>query len=227
MRLTITLLLFVFSIDCQSQNIKAGNSFLIIETPPSGPENDYEFCNDGTVWISYGFDGQSHGKWHISNDTIYFTDLIFHYKIGVDDYKLAGDHAWYNHYIGQTFLKPIEKFVSINQIKNPRWFEIKEMNCDNQKEKYYNSLSEIFPGNYGFASYKPLNNNDLKNYDSKTLRLIRNEIFARYGYSFKSKELQQYFETQSWYKPEYGSYDTLLTEIEKNNIELLIQLEKN
>lgn len=225
MRLILTLFLAIAYNLSLSQNIEEGNSFLVIETPPSGPENYYEFCNDGTVWLSYGFDGQGHGKWHINNDTIYFTNLILHYKIGVGEYKLAGDHAWYNHYIGQTFLKQMEEFVSTEQIRNPSWFEVKEMKCDNQSEKYYRSLTEMFPGNYGFASFRQLKENDLIKYDAQTLRLIRNEIYARYGLVFKSNDLQEYFESQGWYKPFYGSYENLLTEIEKENIKLLRELE--
>lgn len=226
MRLILTIFLLLVIKICSAQNIQEGNAFLIIETPPSGPDNYFEFCNDGTVWLSYGFDGKGHGKWHIFNDTIYFTDLIVHYKKGVGEYKLAGDHAWYDHYIGQTYLKSEEKFTTVNKIDNSSSYEVKELNCKNKHEEYYNSLTKIFPGNYGFASYKELKENDLNKYDSQTLRVIRNEIFARYGYKFKSVNLQQYFETQSWYKPSYGSYDSLLTEIEKNNIRLLLELEK-
>ena len=34
------------------------------------------------------------------------------------------------------------------------------------------------------------------------LRLLRNEIFARYGYAFSSPELQQHFEQTDWYEPD-------------------------
>ncbi len=227
MRSILTILCLAFPIVCHSQNIKEGNSFLITETPPSGPENYYKFCKDGTVWINYGLDGKGHGKWQIINDTIYFSDLLLHYKIGIGEYKLAGDHAWYEHYIGQTKMEMIEEFNSLDDLKNTDWFEVKEIACIDQNKNYYNSLARIFPGNYGIASFKLLNENDLIAYDSYTLRLIRNEIFARYGYRFKSNELQQYFDSQSWYKPSYGSYDSLLTEIEKANIKLLLKLEKN
>lgn len=222
-------LVFMIHNPILAQKIEEGNSFLIIETPPSGPDNYYEFCQDGSVWVSYGFDGQGHGKWYINNDTIYFDEFILHYKIGVGEYNLAGDHAWYIHYIGQTALKPKEKFKSRATLQNQNWFEVKKINCDsqNKSEKYYNSLSKMFPGNYGFASYKELQGKELKNFDAQTLRIIRNEIFARYGYVFKSAELQRYFDKQTWYKSTYGSYDSLLTEIEKNNIKLLLELEKN
>ena len=41
---------------------------------------------------------------------------------------------------------------------------------------------------------------DLEGFDAKTARLARNEIFARYGYTFTDATLQAYFDGQSWYK---------------------------
>ena len=34
------------------------------------------------------------------------------------------------------------------------------------------------------------------------LRLMRNEVYARHGYIFKDTELQKYFLSQLWYKPD-------------------------
>ena len=212
---------------CLAQSIEEGKSYLIIEIFPSGPDNYYELCKDGTVWINYGFDGKGHGKWYINNDTIYFIDLIVHFRIGIGKYRLAGDHAWYDHYIGQSAKKPKEIFGEINRLKDPNFYQVKEMICINQKEKYYSSLTKWFPGDYGFASFKELRENDFKSYDKQTLKLIRNEIFARYGYEFKTNSLKKHFESKNWYKPSYGVYDSLITEIEQNNINLILELEKN
>ena len=37
--------------------------------------------------------------------------------------------------------------------------------------------------------------------DIDTLRILRNEIFARHGYQFKSNYLQEYFSKFEWYLP--------------------------
>jgi hypothetical protein len=42
---------------------------------------------------------------------------------------------------------------------------------------------------------------DLSGMDGPTLRLARNEIFARHGYKFKSDDLTAYFSQFSWYNP--------------------------
>ena len=63
------------------------------------------------------------------------------------------------------------------------------------------------------------------NYDSRTLRLMRNEIMARHGYApFKSQELRDYFESKPWYNP--ASENISLTAVEKINVELIKLVEE-
>lgn len=59
------------------------------------------------------------------------------------------------------------------------------------------------------------------------LRIMRNEIFARYGYIFQSEDLKNYFNSKKWYKPALNNVNELLTEIDKKNIELIANFEKN
>lgn len=72
---------------------------------------------------------------------------------------------------------------------------------------------------------KILTESDLLNKNPKELRLLRNEIFARYGYIFKSKDLQEYFKQKEWYKPTYKNVESLLTETDKTNIQLILKIE--
>ncbi len=69
----------------------------------------------------------------------------------------------------------------------------------------------------------------LGNLFAEDLRTMRNEIFARHGRVFKSKDLQKYFEAQSWYKPNPDFKDEtakdILTEIEYKNITVLKTVE--
>lgn len=53
------------------------------------------------------------------------------------------------------------------------------------------------------------------------LRLLRNEIYARHGYVFQSKELNDYFSKKSWYKPDPSIREIKLSEIEQTNIDLI------
>jgi len=59
----------------------------------------------------------------------------------------------------------------------------------------------------------------------KELRLFRNEIFARYGYKFKSTDLQEYFSKFDWYKPKYDNVDKYLASTDKEVIKYVKLLE--
>ncbi|PGL66762.1 YARHG domain-containing protein [Bacillus sp. AFS055030] len=52
------------------------------------------------------------------------------------------------------------------------------------------------------------------------LRRARNEIYARHGYIFKTKDMRNYFLTKSWYSPDV-TYDGKLSEIETYNVNLI------
>ena len=59
-------------------------------------------------------------------------------------------------------------------------------------------------------------------------KIIRNEIFARHGYIFKSGgEMDKYFRSKKWYIPKFNNINHLLSDIEKHNIQLIKQLEKS
>jgi hypothetical protein len=58
------------------------------------------------------------------------------------------------------------------------------------------------------------------------LDVMRNEIFASHGYTFKSKKWQKLFKKEAWYKAEFDNVDTKLTEIEKHNIKVILDMKK-
>ena len=57
-----------------------------------------------------------------------------------------------------------------------------------------------------------------KNLSKEELRLARNEIYARHGRKFDSKDLQDYFNSKSWYTPMYDpkEFDAMQNEILNN-----------
>jgi hypothetical protein len=66
----------------------------------------------------------------------------------------------------------------------------------------------------------------LKGLSSEELDLMRNEIFAEYGFIFKSEKWKKYFESKPWYKPQYENVDQFLTEIDKANIKFILEYQK-
>lgn len=67
---------------------------------------------------------------------------------------------------------------------------------------------------------------DVENLTQPQIRVIRNLIFARHGYSFKGKDLRLMFEAYDWYTPVSNDVKAQLTELEKANIALLNRYEK-
>jgi len=88
-------------------------------------------------------------------------------------------------------------------------------NTDANSEEIY-----ILPA----SSNRALTKDELADLTAWELKLARNEIYARHGRQFKTKELQDYFNQQSWYQGtiEADHFDEgSLSAIEKVNIALL------
>lgn len=82
------------------------------------------------------------------------------------------------------------------------------------------------------SSRKVLEDADVEGMSAKELNYARNEIFARHGRKFESKELRDYFESKSWYKGKYSAEEfdkkssSVLNSTEKKNVEFLEKAEK-
>jgi hypothetical protein len=77
------------------------------------------------------------------------------------------------------------------------------------------------PGKYPEGSTRLLTYTDVTGKSAWDLKIMKNEIYARHGYLFKTPELKSYFERQSWYKPMYDDVSDLLNNIEKENAAFL------
>ena len=61
----------------------------------------------------------------------------------------------------------------------------------------------------------------LGRFSKDELRMMRNEILARHGWVFQSKDLKDHFASQSWYQPLGNNYSVKISLVEKTNIELI------
>ncbi len=66
----------------------------------------------------------------------------------------------------------------------------------------------------------------MNGYSNEELDIVRNEIFAEYGFIFKSDKWKRYFESKSWYKPQYENVDQFLTPIDKDNIKFIQEYQR-
>lgn len=87
-------------------------------------------------------------------------------------------------------------------------------------------INNYFRGKYPQASMRQLNKDELRRVPKSDLKIMRNEIFARYGYIFKAGgKMDSYFRKQEWYIPEYENVNDFLTDLEKENVKLIQQIE--
>lgn len=88
----------------------------------------------------------------------------------------------------------------------------------------------VLPGIFDAAScHLPENFNIAKLYpdpiDSLSMKVLKNYPFAKKGYVFKNKELQSYFERQSWYTPN-DSYKASLDSLSEEESEWVLRWSK-
>jgi len=104
--------------------------------------------------------------------------------------------------------------------------EKKSSYSDEKKTEPLVKKNTEVPGEYPEASTRYLTASELRSMSKYELRIMRNEIFARHGYIFKTAEMRSYFNSQSWYTPLYDDVSSKLSHIEKENINLIKSFER-
>jgi len=83
-----------------------------------------------------------------------------------------------------------------------------------------------YSGKYPQGSSRMLIESDIDSFSKADLQIMRNEIFARYGFVFKKDgKMEQYFSKQNWYQPQHDDVTSFLTQVELDNIELIKKVE--
>lgn len=94
-------------------------------------------------------------------------------------------------------------------------------------ENTSNNYQDVDKEDYPFTAQRIISESELVSYSKEELLIMRNEIFARHGYTFKRADLKEYFSQKSWYNPQYSNVDKYLSKIEKQNIETIKKAENN
>lgn len=78
---------------------------------------------------------------------------------------------------------------------------------------------------YLVAPDRVLSEAELQGRSKAELRVMRNEIFARHGRIFQSADLSAYFSAKPWYKQDPNYADSMLSEVDKQNMKILQERE--
>ncbi len=110
---------------------------------------------------------------------------------------------------------PIESTYTTDDVEDQH-IEADEFQPDQAAEEDFIWLSDSY-----------INMNDIidHGYSRSDARVLRNAIFARHGYRFKSQDLKDYFNQYSWYMPRFDDVTSHLSEVERENIQYLKSLE--
>lgn len=137
-----------------------------------------------------------------NNESFYYEES----DIGLDIYegKLDEYEEW-------------KKGKLLRKLKKIEWLSSESL------DDIHKSLNGI----YSIASKEILIDGILSKFEKSELKVMRNEIFARHGYRFKTKSMQDYFEKLDWYSPEFDDVNDRLTELEKLNVKLIQRFERN
>ena len=66
----------------------------------------------------------------------------------------------------------------------------------------------------------------LDSHTREEVAIIRNEIYARHGYIFKTEPFITYFNEKSWYKKNESFHEGMLNDIERKNREIIVSYEQ-
>jgi hypothetical protein len=77
-----------------------------------------------------------------------------------------------------------------------------------------------------FSNTREVTAEDLNGLSFWEMKVARNEIYARHGRSFISKDLSCYFAKQGWYKVDPSYSDSSLSSIETTNVEFILNFEQ-
>ena len=80
-------------------------------------------------------------------------------------------------------------------------------------------------GDYPQSSTRKLKEKDVENMRDAELRIMRNEMYARHGYSFKLADMREHFDQKDWYMPMATDVSAKLTAIEKHIHDLIKRYE--
>ncbi len=133
---------------------------------------------------------------------------------------------WYNRKPG--FKSPA---LSETEVRNAELIKDVEISLGGPFITYASSLpgdggAGAVPDIFAYSSVQPLVRSVVQSLSLPELNLARNEIYARHGYPFQTRALQDYFARKPWYRPQAGATNPSFNAVEKQNLWLIKKIER-
>lgn len=127
------------------------------------------------------------------------------------------------YFMAQSWYRPTTANVTLSSIEQQNVAIIKayELRLQNPTT---NPTTAIGAGLFPYTSTRKLTYSDIAHLSDYELKIMRNEIYARHGYIFQSKDMKQYFSKQSWYRP--TTSNVKLSSIEQYNVNFIKSYEQ-
>lgn len=142
-------------------------------------------------------------------------DSIIEIKGNRHEYKL--ENQFYNFETQYRYLH-ISAEGKVTELSSDRHFDFTK----------YTFIDESHLSGH-FARYVEGSGYDIWESDHLTIEdldVMRNEIYAEYGYRFRSNQWRYYFSEKQWYHPRYNNVDDQLTAIDKANLKVILKVRK-
>jgi hypothetical protein len=153
-------------------------------------------------------------------------EIISNIRLG-DSYPSSGPDGGGQDF---TFTYDTDRNVIYVTNRTTDWDEQKqeEFTIESWNPYYLADDGQIVQGRkYPEISQRILETSSLIRFSKEELKIMRNEIFAVYGYIFKTEPLKSYYNAAPWYIGERENVDDYLSEIEKANVALIKEVENS
>lgn len=225
-----TLHLFLFSLLSFSISNAQLNGIVYVESGCASGGFDYYFF-DNNIVISE-CDGCSlipyikYGTYSVADEKVYIQFLKEWYGKGDGELVYVSSIDHYERYVARSFEINNSFNLPAEMFKTGMTDDCTEIISHAESSDPHDWLRNDMVGEYPETYMRKLTNIDLKNKSKKELRLMRNEIYARYGYIFKSQDLKMHFENFDGYRLFSKDVEAFLSEIEKYNVKLIQEYER-
>jgi hypothetical protein len=135
--------------------------------------------------------------------------------------KRFDDDPWLQRYFEERYwYSPSDNYNA----KKLSPIELKNLEILSGAQKRQRNVA-LLPGDMEYFENKAITEEMLHGLSLHELRLLRNEIYARHGRTFRAEWLQQYFWSQPWYSPDDNFKDEQLSGDDKLNVETIVKYE--